>query len=90
MFSVEALQSRKFATAIDGRDLLANRTRTVTDGSIQHIYMGFAYPGSDENDPVWLIKRITVLADGSTATRFAAGEAQFTHAWSDHASLTYV
>ncbi|MBF0213424.1 MAG: hypothetical protein HQM00_07660 [Magnetococcales bacterium] len=83
------LQNRKFATAMDGHHLLINRTHTVTEGTTQYIYMGYAYPGSGENDPVWMIKRVAIAADGSSSTLFAGGEARFNQIWSDYTSLSY-
>lgn len=89
MLSPEELKSRKFATTLAGEDLLTNRSHAVMEGSTQHFYLGYAYPGSGEADPVWMIKRVSLFEDGTTATKFAAGEARFDQAWSDHASLTY-
>ncbi|MBF0628211.1 MAG: hypothetical protein HQL91_08310 [Magnetococcales bacterium] len=89
MINANDLQSRKFATSMDGQELLTNRSHTIQDGTTQHIHLGFAHPGSDPLEPVWLVKRITILADGSTATLFAGGEAQFNQVWDDHATLNY-
>ncbi|MBF0263494.1 MAG: hypothetical protein HQL97_16845 [Magnetococcales bacterium] len=89
MLSPEELKSRKFSTVLAAGDLMTNRSHAVMEGSTQHIYLGYAYPGSGEADSVWMVKRVSLFEDGSMATKFAAGEARFEHAWSDHVSLTY-
>ncbi|MEO5332907.1 MAG: hypothetical protein H7839_12860 [Magnetococcus sp. YQC-5] len=89
MLNHEELQTRKFPTPMEGQTFLTDRSHTVMDGTTQYIYTGMAYPGSDESDPVWMIKRIAILADGSTATLFANGQGTFDQVWDNHASLTY-
>lgn len=90
MLNQTELQRRHFSTSMDGSLFLTDRTSTAMDGTTQYIYMGFAHPGSDETDPVWMIKRIAILADGSTASLFVNGHGTFDQVWNDHASLTYV
>ncbi|MBF0295533.1 MAG: hypothetical protein HQL96_10120 [Magnetococcales bacterium] len=89
MMNYKELQNRKFSTAVDGLAMLTDRSHTVMDGTTQYIYLGLAYPGSAESDPVWLIKRVAILADGTTATLFVDGLATFNQVWADHATLTY-
>ncbi|MBF0272498.1 MAG: hypothetical protein HQL98_10585 [Magnetococcales bacterium] len=89
MLNPDDLQSRKFASAMTGQDLLTSRSSSITDGTTQYIYLGMAYPGSEESDPVWMVKRIAVDANGDTATLFAGGQAQFNQAWTDRAALSY-
>lgn len=90
MINREDLQRRTFFTPLNGTEFLTDRSHTVTVGTTQYIYLGFAYPGSGENDPVWLIKRIALFEDGSTATLFANGLATFNQVWTDHATLNYI
>ncbi|MBF0440161.1 MAG: hypothetical protein HQL93_13720 [Magnetococcales bacterium] len=89
MLNQTELLERKFSTSMDGHAYLTDRSMTVVDGTTQYIYLGVAYPGSSENDPVWMIKRIAVFADGATATLFAGGQATFDQVWADYANLTY-
>ncbi|MBF0181860.1 MAG: hypothetical protein HQM03_17725 [Magnetococcales bacterium] len=89
MMNHEELLRRKFSTTVDGLAMLTDRSNTVMDGTTQYIYLGFAYPGSAESDPVWMIKRIAIFADGTTATLFVGGLATFDQVWADHATLAY-
>ncbi|MBF0401964.1 MAG: hypothetical protein HQL80_02530 [Magnetococcales bacterium] len=90
MISIHDLQARNLPIMLDGNQFLTNRTQTVTSGVVQYIYQGFAYPGSAENAPAWMIQRTTVAADGSTATLFADGQAVFNQVWTDRANLNYL
>ncbi|MBF0191986.1 MAG: hypothetical protein HQL99_12730 [Magnetococcales bacterium] len=83
------LLSHKFASAMNGQDLLTSRSSSVTDGTTQSIYLGLAHPGSAESDPVWMIKRIAIQGNGDTVTLFADGQAQFNQVWADRATLVY-
>lgn len=75
--------------AMDGKQFLTQRTSTATVGGIQTFYLGLAHPGSAEADPVWMIQRVTIAVDDSTATLFASGQASFNQVWANRASLTY-
>ncbi len=89
MINQNELQQRTFPTAMDGSLFLTARTAKVVDGSTEYNYIGLAHPGSNESGAVWMIQRVMIQADGSTATLFANGAALFDQVWSDHASLSY-
>ncbi len=89
MINRNELQRRDFPAVMDGGKFLTTRTAKVVDGATQHIYLGYAFPGSAEGDPVWMIQRVTVAADESTATLFVDGQASFNQVWANHASLLY-
>ena len=89
MFNEEELKARRLPIALDGSMFLTARSATVLAGAIQTIYLGYAHPGSQEVAAVWMVQRITVEADGSTATLFADGKALFNQVWADRASLNY-
>ncbi|MEO5363797.1 MAG: hypothetical protein H7838_09275 [Magnetococcus sp. DMHC-8] len=83
------LQHRLVPISMDGTLFLTTRTATVQVGATQTIYLGFAYPGSNETDSVWLIQRTSVAADGTTTTLFAGGRAVFDQVWADRLNLSY-
>ncbi|MEO5350877.1 MAG: hypothetical protein H7836_14720 [Magnetococcus sp. YQC-3] len=83
------LQTRRVPITLDGGQFLTSRTARVVSGAVETIYMGFAHPGSQEGVAVWMIRRITIAADGSTTTLFAGGQALFNQVWADRASLSY-
>ncbi|MBF0613989.1 MAG: hypothetical protein HQL92_02410 [Magnetococcales bacterium] len=89
MLNAHDLQNRTFVTMLESKELLTSRTSVSENGEVQYIYSGSAYPGSAEHDPVWLIKRIALHADGTSALLFAGGDALFNKAWSDRVSLVY-
>lgn len=51
-------------------------------------YVGEANPGTAEATAAWRIKKLTFVGD-DVETRWAAGAAQFVHAWTDRLTLTY-
>lgn len=56
-------------------------------------YRGEAQTGSNESDPVWRIRRVTMITVGELvdlSEEWADGEAAFVHKWADRASLNYV
>lgn len=89
MINREDLQRRKLPVGMDLTQFLTTRTTNVVSGGVQTIYMGFAYPGSDEGEGVWMIQRVNVAADGSTTTLFAGGQALFNQVWADRLTLSY-
>lgn len=89
MINQADLQKRNVPIMLDGAQFLTTRTAMVVAGATQTIYQGFAHPGSVETDPLWLIQRTTLTADGSTTTLFAGGQALFNQVWADRASLAY-
>lgn len=89
MINRKELEQRKIPTMLDGASFLSARTATVMEGTTQLIYIGSAYPGSTEADAVWMIQRVSIAADESTATLFADGEATFSQIWDNRESLNY-
>ncbi|MBF0453270.1 MAG: hypothetical protein HQL72_00460 [Magnetococcales bacterium] len=83
------IDKSKLNNLLSGKNLLTTRTDSTTVDSTDYIYMGSADPGSSESDPVWLIQRTALFADGSTATLFANGRVTFDQLWSNRAALTY-
>ena len=53
------------------------------------IYRGEAAPGAAEDAPVWRIKRIAFGSDGDVTETWAAGNADYAHAWADRATLEF-
>ena len=70
-------------------DMAANAKRIDFIGDTL-MYRGEAAPGALETDPVWRIKRVEFGADGDVTETWANGSADFSNAWADRASLTYV
>ena len=89
MINRNELQKRDFPIVIDSGKFLTVRTATIMDGSTQYFYLGYAHPGGAEGDPVWMIQRVAIAADESTATLFAGGQALFNQVWANRASLAY-
>ena len=89
MINQNELQRRNFQTTMDSASFLTARTASVMEGATQHIYIGSAHPGSNESDPVWMVKRVSIFVDESTTTLFADGQADFKQVWSNRASLSY-
>lgn len=89
MINKNALQQRTLHTTMDSASFLTSRTATVMDGTTQHIYIGSAHPGSDENDPVWMILRVSLFADESTFSLFPDGQARFNQIWTNRTNLSY-
>lgn len=89
MINRTELEKRDFRSVMDLKAFLTSRTSTAMDGTTQHIFIGYAYPGRSEDDPVWMIQRVAIFANESTATLFADGQTRFNQVWSNHASLTY-
>ena len=89
MISANDLQRRTFPAVMDGGTFLTVRTAKVIDGGTEYIHIGSAHPGSAESAAVWMIQRVTINADESTATLFAGGQATFDQVWADRASLSY-
>ncbi|MBF0183609.1 MAG: hypothetical protein HQM06_04355 [Magnetococcales bacterium] len=90
MFTPKELQEHKFPYSLDGMWLMTNRSSMVTTENGQTIYQGYAYPGSQEQDAVWLIQRITIGQDDTVQTLFANGQAQFDQIWANRAQLNYL
>jgi hypothetical protein len=58
------------------------------DGSANPVlYLGLAQPGSLEADSAWQIMQIDVTS--GVSIRYANGNAAFTNAWTDRATLAY-
>lgn len=89
MINRNELQSRDFMAVMDGGQFLTMRTSTTVDGSTQQLYLGYAHPGGVEEEPVWMIQRVTMTGSDATATLFAGGQARFNQVWSDRATLDY-
>ena len=89
MINQNELQRRNFHTMMDGAFFLTASTATAMEGTTQHIYIGSAHPGSNENDPVWMIQRVSIFADESTTTLFVDGQALFNQVWANRVSLSY-
>ncbi|MBF0402178.1 MAG: hypothetical protein HQL90_15605 [Magnetococcales bacterium] len=89
MINRDDLQKRNLPVGMDLTQFLTTRTTNLAVGGGQLIYMGFAYPGSDEGENVWMIQRVSVAADGSTTTLFAGGQALFNQVWADRLNLNY-
>ncbi|WP_130472362.1 hypothetical protein [Candidatus Magnetaquicoccus inordinatus] len=89
MFNSSDLQRRDLPVMLDGGRFLTLRVATVSAGLDQTIYQGYAYPGSSEADPVWLIQRTTIGNDGTVSTLFANGVAVFDQIWANRTALTY-
>lgn len=53
------------------------------------IYLGEAIPGTDASDPLWLIKKITIIG-GAISILCANGSSEHNQVWNDRSSLTYV
>lgn len=55
------------------------------------LYIGQAYAGAAEADPVWAIQRITFITPGQDDLdiEWANGRPTFENVWDDRASLTY-
>ncbi len=83
------IDKSKLNNILSGKNLMTSRTATATVASTDYVYVGTADPGSVEANPVWLIQRTAIHADGSTATTFANGKVAFDQVWNDRASLSY-
>lgn len=53
------------------------------------LYKGEAAVGSNEVNPVWRIRRITVGVDGDVTEVWAGGSADFIHSWVNRAGYSY-
>jgi len=54
------------------------------------VYMGFALPGSSEDDLVWQIRKCTNNSMGlQTAVNFASSDNSFKYSWTQRGSYTY-
>ena len=89
MINQKELQQRKFYTTMDSASFLTARTTTEIDGTTKNIYIGSAHPGSSENDPIWMIQRVSIFANESTTSLFAGGQARFNQVWANRATLSY-
>lgn len=89
MFNEEELQGRNFPYMMEGGQFLTTRTSTEMVGDSQYYYMGYAHPGSAEGDPVWMIQRVIIAANESTATLFGGGQALFNQIWANRVTLAY-
>ena len=67
--------------------MYAKRVDFVTE---QVIYRGEALPGSDENDPVWRVRRITLALDNDVTEEWAGGTSTFDKRWSERATFDYI
>ena len=76
-------------TVLDAAAFMASRSASATVGADTIYYNGYAAPGSVTSAAVWCISRITLAADGTTATEFPGGAATFSQVWDNHAALTY-
>ncbi|MBF0213048.1 MAG: hypothetical protein HQM00_05710 [Magnetococcales bacterium] len=88
MFNAKDVSRRNFPVAMDGGLFLTTRVETLENNGVQTIYQGFAYPGSQEEDAVWMITQ-TVVDGGSVTTLFADGSAKFDQVWDDRVTLEY-
>ncbi|WP_130471602.1 hypothetical protein [Candidatus Magnetaquicoccus inordinatus] len=89
MYNKKDFQTRKLPTTLDGMLFVTLRVSQSTTGNGQLIYQGYAFPGSNEQDAVWLIQRTTIGNDDTVVTLFANGEAKFDQVWANHTQLNY-
>jgi hypothetical protein len=83
------IDKSKLNNILNSKSLLTNRTASTTVDTTEYIYVGNADPGSSTSNAVWLVQRIAVYADGTTATLFANGTVAFDQIWDDRTTLTY-
>ena len=53
------------------------------------MYTGYARPGAADDEPVWLIQRVTILPDRTARREHPDGAATFDRRWTERADLTY-
>ncbi|MBF0358955.1 MAG: hypothetical protein HQL70_10135 [Magnetococcales bacterium] len=83
------IDKSKLNNILSNKNLLTTRTASTLVETTEYIYVGQADPGSSEANPVWLIQRTAIFADGSTATLFVDGKLSFNQIWDNRAALTY-
>jgi len=64
--------------------------RAENDGDGNAIYVGWAQPGSAEDQPVWLIAFFEYTAGAFVIKRYANGVLDYNQVWDDRAALTYI
>jgi len=53
-------------------------------------YIGYAFPGTEDDESGWRIKKMTYDSNNNvTSVLFADGDCEFDNVWDDRASYTY-
>lgn len=60
----------------------------IDDVSDTVSYFGYAVPGTDDDDPVWRIMKMTQVGT-VTNIQYAGGNTDYNSIWSDRLSYTY-
>lgn len=66
---------------------LAKRTDFISDALL---YRGEAVIGAQDAQPLWRIRRISIVDGAQMTEEWAGGSADFNKAWADRAGLTYL
>lgn len=59
------------------------------DGGSQVVYLGRAQPEAKKSDPVWQIRKFTIVNSRVTETNFANGTLEFDKIWDNRKDGTY-
>ena len=83
----EAVKTDKGSLSViqNGNVRKTERYEKITVGITDTLYYGYALPGSAETDPVWIVKKTTIV-DGFPTTSLVSGE---NVKWTDRAIISY-
>ena len=70
-------------------DLFIQRSALVSGSTWKVEYVGFAKPGTAEDEAGWMIIKQTFVGNVMTERNFAGGSAAFTNKWSLKETYTY-
>jgi len=59
------------------------------DGDDNPIFVGYAEPGTADDEDHWLIQQLTWVAGNMTTLRFAEGKADYAFTWDSRAGYSY-
>lgn len=82
--------SNSYATVTDGGSAEMSYATRVDQIDDTLMYKGEAVPGSLDADSAWRIAKLVFGVDGDVTITWAGGNSDFSYAWTDRLSLTYI